>query len=411
MTLQFEETTPGVHMAMWESPNSGNARTVVIIESLGQFTLYIDGDVAARDLDSFDTAASRAQTMLTSGGSRRMVQMASALVVFAAVGGAAIGVTHLLSGTSGIAAAVASKTESIVKEVKSGSTKVAEATFTTFKPVKPRNKSIVVSTVEPTSTTASVPSQSAVEPVVINSSLPATTEPTAAEIETTPKSAGAPEKEEAPVAGSAEPAGPRIFSATRPVFGGTKQKQVEADVLQDKPVAISNERNSVAVTEAPKPVAIETENEPSTVGGSNDLPKVAVEPEALPLPDRNPELQTAAANQTEERFVPVPVAPVKQAAPNPYETNSRPSESADATYQQLMRRAAAKRHAKLEERRRKLKAKKHKSRKVVKKKRYTKKDRRVVRRRARRVMRCMAGTCRWVHRGGYYDRRYRSSRY
>ena len=77
-------------MAMWESPNSGNARTVVIIESLGQFTLYIDGDVAARDLDSFDTAASRAQTILTSGGSRRMVQMASALVVFAAVGGAAI---------------------------------------------------------------------------------------------------------------------------------------------------------------------------------------------------------------------------------------------------------------------------------------------------------------------------------
>ena len=78
-------------------------------------------------------------------------------------------------------------------------------------------------------------------------------------------------------------------------------------------------------------MAIETGNEPSTVGASNDLPKVAVEPEALPLPDRNPGFQTAAANQTEERFVPVLVVPVKRAAPNPCEMNSRQSKVVDAT--------------------------------------------------------------------------------
>ena len=249
MTLHFEETTPGVHMAMWENPNSGNARTVVVIESLGQFTLYIDGDVAARDLESFEAAVARAQSTLTSGGSRRMVQMASALVVFAAVGGAAIGVTHLMSGASGIASAVTAETQAIVKDVTGSAKKVAETQFTTFKRVKPRNQPIVVSSIEPTSTSAAVSNETPVESVAINSTIPARTDQAEARIESSPSNVKAP----------VEPAGPRVFSATRPVFSGQPEKQPEAEITVKTVSPVVTESSTLAVsnnTRSDQPTAV-----------------------------------------------------------------------------------------------------------------------------------------------------------
>lgn len=421
MTLQFEETTPGVHMAMWETPNSGNARTVVIIESLGQFTLYIDGDVAARDLDSFEAAATRAQSMLTSGGSRRMVQMAGALAVFIAVGGAAIGLTHLLSSTSGIATAVTAQTQSIVKDVTSKPTQVAETQFTTFKPVQPRKQPVVVSKVEPTSTTASVPT-SPVKPIVVNSTIPAPTAQAEAKIETAPSPATVSKTAKAEIEPTTEAAGPRIFSATRPVFAGAPEKQPEAKVVTNPVVTaapVKTEEQTLAAVEAPKPAApqeVAIKDEPSTEVGSFDQPRAAIDPEALPLPNRNPSAQFAAAGteNSEARFVPVPAAPAPQVAPNPYQNgtkSARQGRSADTAYESLMERAAAKRRAKLEKRRRALKTKKYTKKKVVKTKRYTKKKHRTVRRRSRRVMRCLSTGCRWVARNGYYDRQYRRGHY
>ncbi len=409
MTLHFEETTPGVHMAMWENPNSGNARTVIIIESLGQFTLYIDGDVAARDMDSFETAASRAQSMLTSGGSRRMVQMASAMVVFAAVGGAAIGLTHLMSGTSGIASAVTADTQSIVKDVTAGEKKTAETQFTTFKRVTPQSKPIVVSSIEPTSTSASVPAAAPVSPVVINSTLPAQTEPSEAKIENT---------SEQTLDTPAQPAAPRIFSATRPVFVDRPAQQPVAKVEQAAS-PVSTQSSTLAAADEPrpaKPTNVAIGNEASTEIAAADPQSNMIEPEALPLPDRNPLPRFAALEKVEkddDGFGPATSAPAVQVAPSPYQTNAMPARkkrTAEAAYQKMMERAAAKRRAKLEKRRRTLKAKANAKRKVVKKK-STKKVRRTVRRKSRRVMRCMIGGCRWVARGGYYDRQYRRAHY
>ena len=110
MTLNFAETSPGVHMAQLEDSSKGIFRTIVIIESLGKFTLYVDGEVALRDLPTFEAAASQADVILTKKGSRRMVQVATALVLLSVIGGTAVGAVNLLSGSSPMALASAAQT-------------------------------------------------------------------------------------------------------------------------------------------------------------------------------------------------------------------------------------------------------------------------------------------------------------
>ena len=396
MALQFEETTPGVNMAVWENPKSGADRTVVIIESLNTFTLYVDGDVAARDLESFEEAAARAEVMLTAGGSRRMVQIASALVVLSVVGGAAIGATHLLSGTSDLAVASTANASESRNDVVS----IAPA---------PQNPVVINRTEAPAPVKPTVVAQAQ-----IGDAPPAPTVAQPATVETAPAQPNA-----------------RVFSATRPAFGG---RETTNTATSNQPATSQVEEQQVAIapSTAPNPYGSEQ---------SNAAPVTSIIP---PLPPRN-----VTSNNAQQ-----PVEPkIAKTETAPLTTNTvNTTKSAKTAYEQLMERMEEKRNEKVGKRssgskkksktashydpyNSKLSYAQHKSieraKRIEREKRIEKAKRierakriekikrakahrakmqriRSANRRPRRVMRCMMGAgCRWVRAGGYYDRQYR----
>ena len=249
MTLRFTETSPGVHMASWENPNSGAFRTVVIIESLEKFTLYIDSDVAARDIASFEQAVKRAEAKLRISRSNRMVQVAGALVVFSMIGGAAVGMGYSLSGTSGIAVAAIQQAASssaistppaTKPNTKSRSVVTTISTSEQLKPEAPKAevpKSPVVTLLndELDRNAGTAASASARQSVPLTRSATATRSlrpaPTAP-VQSEPVEVEATEPEEQSKS--------RVFSASRPVFDGRR------------PIGVARKPDRTAATATPQ---------------------------------------------------------------------------------------------------------------------------------------------------------------
>ncbi|MGI9426615.1 MAG: hypothetical protein ACR2PA_25785 [Hyphomicrobiaceae bacterium] len=411
MTLNFEETTPGVHMAMWEGTKSKAARTVVIIESLGQFTLYIDGDVTARDLDTFESAVARAHANLSSNHARRMVKIAGGLVIVAALGGTAIGLGHLLSSMSvaGVQTAIETTGQSIQSIVQ-------PAQFTRFKPVKRQPDPVVINRTEepvgqpinPVRTVSTPEKKVETKPVV--SAIPEPTRSEQATVELVPTSATAKmqasnenpstqQANETVATSSIAPqpdSGPRVFSATRPLNTFTKIESAARPIEREPeniPVATIAPSIKDPVTEAPVIIP----NDTSTMATGATEPEIATQvadlpdPETIPLPQRNPQVRV-------ETVAPG-FAPITTSSISPYSPGDAPTAAESKNRAQKLYRKVTK----SKQTKRKLKRAKKKS---SKKKRVSRG--RIKVRRSRRVMRCMyGGGCRLVTVGGYYDRQYR----
>ena len=115
MRLQFTENVPGVHVATWQDPSNGAFRTIVIVKSLDGYSLYVDSEVVARELHTFESARVKADSVIASSRSAKMVQIAAALVAISLIGGSAVGIGHMLG--SGPALAIMDYRTSVSKFV------------------------------------------------------------------------------------------------------------------------------------------------------------------------------------------------------------------------------------------------------------------------------------------------------
>ena len=459
MTLNFAETSPGVHMAQLEDSSKGTFRTIVIIESLGKFTLYVDGEVALRDLPTFEAAASQADAILTKKGSRRMVQVATALVVLSMIGGTAVGAVNLLSGSSPLAIASAAQSTTAtapLTESAVASENRSTASTTSTERLPSPTKPVVINA--PNSETAAVapaseqPDPSPVQappatpnPYAQNASqapepAPATPPSTTAAASPTDTADAEQPDQGAERAITAEPVKPkrRVFSATRPVFGGVRppaaegsativtvapsaaeQPATEPPVADVQPVEAEPAPNPYATTAtAPQPAAV---NDPAPAQAEvAEREPQPVEDEgaqvvAVPLPNKNPlagESNVAARTNVGEAPARVAIAPQPDAGPAiqepPAAETEKPAERQQPIYPitAAPRRAEKKRaFGSMRDVRPAKKARKHR-----KARRHARRHERRHYRRGR-VMRCMYGGCRWVKTGGYYDRQYRRHRH
>ncbi len=114
MALQFSETAPGVHTAAIINPKTDRRHNVAIIESCDAWQLFIDGELAVRDMPSFKAAAAEAQAKVMAPRTSNMVRAACILVLFSVTGASAIGMTKVLAHLFSVettVAAVASDTK------------------------------------------------------------------------------------------------------------------------------------------------------------------------------------------------------------------------------------------------------------------------------------------------------------
>jgi len=128
MALHFSETAPGVHTTTLTNPKTDKRHNIAIIESCNAWQLFVDGELAARDLPSFKAAVAEAETKITARRTPTMVRAACLLVVLSVAGASAIGMTKVLAplfSDEGLIAAVASDTK----------TPAVTARFTRVRPV------------------------------------------------------------------------------------------------------------------------------------------------------------------------------------------------------------------------------------------------------------------------------------
>ena len=452
MTLNFAETSPGVHMAQLEDASKGTFRTIVIIESLGKFTLYVDGEVALRDLPTFEAAASQADVILTKKGSRRMVQVAAGLVLLSVIGGSAVGAVNLLSGSSplAIASAIQSKYAAMTKtESAVASTTQTEQSTTSIVRTKSPVSTVTINAPQSEPADVAPASQQAeaspIRTIPSPSSSSGQEETQSVEISSTPASAQtAPVSndtadQESPPAESAKTAEApksdrRIFSATRPVFGGVRPPEAEgsatvvttASPVPEAPATTPDTADAQESENAPNPYAttaaapqVETPNAPATEPANvaeteaepaeGDAPAVV----AIPLPNKNPlggGSGTSTSTNAGQAPARVAIVPQQDAEPASQDASPAAAQSTDTAERQqpIYPITAAPRRA--EKQRAFGQRKKTRRIKNAKKRRNA---RRHARRHARRgrVMRCMYGGCRWVKVDGYYDRQYRRHRH
>ena len=413
MTIQFSETSPGVHMATWENPSTGIFRTVTIIESLEKFTLYIDGEVVARDLDTFAAAEGQASLRLTAGRSKRMVQVAAVLVAFVAIGGGVIGLSKLMTGASDIALATVSQPANAAQ-----ADKITGSPVTTLRTAKPaavttvsRSSTKVAAVQKPLALSLEAGLQQAPQTtaVVINDNAAAdNSESTIVE---------ANEVEATPIAPTTQPApAPRVFSASRPAL--TSAKPAPAPVTT--PVSVREATNAISENTVAGPVATTTsvtqrEDRPDETTTDAVTAQVQNEPAteqpltgpgilAVPLPTQKPAVAIARPTMETSTIATAALQPFKVAPADTANTSDATSTSQMTTSSD--NHTTARQLAPASNYRAVTKAKKSKK-KATRKAKNRRKSRSRRRHTRRRVMRCMYGGCRWVTAGGYYDRQYR----
>lgn len=88
MALEFTETAPGVHTATLSDPKTGQGRNIAIIESCDAWQLFIDGELAARDLPSFNAAVQQGKQAVGKKSGRLMGT--TSLVMLGSVAGALV---------------------------------------------------------------------------------------------------------------------------------------------------------------------------------------------------------------------------------------------------------------------------------------------------------------------------------
>jgi hypothetical protein len=96
MDLNFAKTAPGVMTANWMHPKTGRQYSVAIIESCDTQHLFIDGELVARELATFDDAVALAKQKLASKQPSKLVRIAAALVIASAIGASVIAASKFM---------------------------------------------------------------------------------------------------------------------------------------------------------------------------------------------------------------------------------------------------------------------------------------------------------------------------
>jgi hypothetical protein len=96
MDLNFAKTAPGVMTANWMHPKTGRQYSVAIIESCDTQHLFIDGELVARELATFDDAVALAKQKLASKQPSKLVRVAAALVIASAIGASVIAASKFM---------------------------------------------------------------------------------------------------------------------------------------------------------------------------------------------------------------------------------------------------------------------------------------------------------------------------
>ena len=97
MPLQFKETAPGVNIAAWQHPKTCQHRTVAIIASCDAWQLYIDCELAADDLASFDAATKEAIRRLGAKPLSLILRITGVLLLAAVAGATTISATKIIA--------------------------------------------------------------------------------------------------------------------------------------------------------------------------------------------------------------------------------------------------------------------------------------------------------------------------
>ncbi len=405
MTLQFSQTSPGVHMATWEHPKSGIFRTAVIIESLETFTLYIDGEVVARDLPAYEQATTRAEIALNGSGARRLVAVAAGLVLFAVIGGSGVALSKLLTGPNDLATEPA--TGATVLKPRKSVRKTQPVTTVTISKVR---VSAAHDQVVPASRSAVAVASAKPQPE--STGVSGTTVSSAAK---TPKKVATVKVvvDERVSSDQSVATGNRVFSASRPMFGapaatpaGTQNEQRITLVPDTSPTPGDESIKDPATTSAEPASKTSARNLPATAEvqagqmtpeARQEVASVPSEAEttqaaAVPLPDRNP-LDTGDHVVFDEtpassaRALAEPTEP-KQIAVTPSK-QTRTKRASKAKRQRSIRTSS-------NSARRKTRSAANKIRTRLRKTRHN----RVVHNNGRvrlRVMSCMIGRCGWVY--------------
>ena len=114
MALQFTETAPGVHTASIVNPKTERRYNIAIIESSNAWQLFIDGELAVRDLPSFKAAVAQAEAKASAPRTSNMVRAACILVMLSVAGASAVGMSKLVGPmfeAEATVSAVAAETE------------------------------------------------------------------------------------------------------------------------------------------------------------------------------------------------------------------------------------------------------------------------------------------------------------
>lgn len=302
MALHFSETAPGVHTTTLTNPKTDKRHNIAIIESCNAWQLFIDGELAARDLPSFKAAIAEAESKVTVRRTSTMVRAACILVLFSVAGASAIGMTKVLVPMLGDEAAIAAvASDTTPPEIAPGFSRVQPSTAKSksaeAKPARPKSverklkmkpsvpvESIVV-TVRDVPKKAIKPKAPA--PVVKVS--PTQVKPTEA--------ASAPSAPEAPALGLRPIVAPLAKApAVRPA-------RITANVNPAAPVVIETK---------PAPTPVEAEAAPVAPDKRNDL---LADNETLQPSDVLEPLPIASKDESESVSPPLPVKAPAFAAP------------------------------------------------------------------------------------------------
>ena len=445
MQIEFLRTAPGIHMATVKHPRTGLYCNVAIIESMDLWNVYLDGDLFAENLASYQEAERQAQRVFSASGKGRMVRAAGLLVAFSLVGAATVVGAKMLPTDYLSQLSAAGETSQPTEKPASGGDKAKESTApkTKIRPVILNRKPKPA----PEALPAAKPAPVVTKVAKATASSPAVAEERASPADAAKEAPGTTVVRSSPVISEKEVAEVEVEVIEPPkreaqaVLPPKRRFSAENPVFASKPVSASKSEETavgpvVEAKKVPDPFGAarrEPAEEPkqSPVKTVTKTPEAPVEPAPVsvasePAPEQKPEQKRVAVAE-------LPPLPEKAqrafAAATPeasgvevdkdYELPSaftaaigRIAPEADREKPKARprlirrhkrkadrRRAAA--HERASRRRRKIKKA---WRELHDKERRARRHRRVVRRvrpAPRRHMSCFGGRCRWVYTGGY----------
>jgi hypothetical protein len=336
MALEFTETAPGVHTATLSDPKTGQSRNIAIIESCDAWQLFIDGEIAARDLPSFAAAIEQGKKSV-GGRSPRLMGISGMVVLGTFAGALAIGSAMLaIPFSSGPAEGRATPTAATT--TRTAATRLAAPTASELAPSDKTSAPAILSAEEPTTPEFAAPAAKPLAKPALAADLGPgepvkTTASNTKEVSQVPKKAIVAETPNpapaVPAASIIKPAA-RLFSAENPVLG---KPASSSGPLRAKEI-IAPEKAATAPTTTPAQKdetanAATIENATATIETSTSKPEVEATPPAPVSNESKPDATETQPITTASIAPPLPSAApqydrplIRSAAASPESTQS-----------------------------------------------------------------------------------------